>query len=53
MYIDRIVIMADLGITPATFYRWRHKGLLPKPIKLGKARFYAREEIDEFLHRGE
>jgi predicted DNA-binding transcriptional regulator AlpA len=53
LYIDRSVIMDHFGITPTTFYRWRDKGLLPKPIKLGKGRFYAHDEVENILSRGE
>ena len=52
-YIDRSGIMDHFGITPTTFYRWRDKGLLPKPIKLGKGRFYAHDEVENILSRGE
>jgi predicted DNA-binding transcriptional regulator AlpA len=53
IYIDRSVIMDQFGITPTTFYRWRDKGLLPKPLKLGKGRFYPHDEVEKTLSRGE
>jgi predicted DNA-binding transcriptional regulator AlpA len=52
LYIDRSVIMDHFGITPTTFYRWRDKGLLPKPVKLGKGRFYARDEVENIFSHG-
>jgi predicted DNA-binding transcriptional regulator AlpA len=52
-YMTPITIMAEFGITQPTFYRWVKRDLLPKPIKLGTRRYYARDEVEARLARGE
>ena len=47
------IIMERYGLDPMKLYRWTKKGLLPKPVKLGRNRFYPREEVDSRLSRGE
>lgn len=48
------VVIAELGITRATFYRWRSLGTGPKTFKLpnGKIRV-RRSELNRFLARCE
>ena len=52
-YMTPAVIMAEFGITSPTFYRWVKRNLLPKPVKLGTRRYYARDEVEARLARGE
>jgi predicted DNA-binding transcriptional regulator AlpA len=47
------VVMADYDISRSTYYAWREKGLLPKPIKIGKYLFFWRDEVLARLMRGE
>ena len=40
------------GVSIMTLQRWKEKGLLPTPIRLGKANYYAREEVEARLVQG-
>jgi predicted DNA-binding transcriptional regulator AlpA len=52
-YMTPTTIMSEYGITQPTFYRWVKRNLLPVPIKLGTRRYYARDEVESRLARGE
>jgi DNA-binding transcriptional MerR regulator len=40
------------GVSVTTLLRWRKKGLLPPPLRLGKANYYCREAVEARLARG-
>jgi DNA-binding transcriptional MerR regulator len=41
------------GLSEMTIYRWTKRGLLPPPIRLGRTNYYARNEVEARLSRGE
>jgi predicted DNA-binding transcriptional regulator AlpA len=41
------------GLSEVTIYRWTKRGLLPPPIRLGRINYYARDEVEARLTRGE
>ena len=41
------------GLSEMTIYRWTKRGLLPPPVKLGRMNYYARDEVEARLSRGE
>ena len=41
------------GLSEVTIYRWTKRGLLPPPIRLGRTNYYARDEVQARLSRGE
>jgi predicted DNA-binding transcriptional regulator AlpA len=41
------------GLSEMTVYRWTKRGLLPPPIRLGRMNYYARDEVEARLSRGE
>jgi DNA-binding transcriptional MerR regulator len=41
------------GLSEVTIYRWTKRGLLPPPIRLGRTNYYARDEVEARLTRGE
>ena len=41
------------GLSEVTIYRWTKRGLLPPPIRLGCINYYARDEVEARLTRGE
>ncbi len=41
------------GLSEMTIYRWTKRGLLPPPIRLGRMNYYARDEVEVRLSRGE
>ena len=40
------------GVSIMTLQRWKKKGLLQTPIRLGKANYYARDEVEARLAQG-
>jgi hypothetical protein len=50
-YVCRAIILQKFGINPATCVRWENAGILPKPLKLGKQRFYRLDEVDRHISR--
>lgn len=46
-------IVYHFGINPKTLYLWRNRGLMPEPIKIGRHRFYYREDLESRLALGE
>ena len=46
------VIQERYGLSAMSLVRWCRSGFLPKPIRLGRLRYYPREEIDACLARG-
>lgn len=47
------IIMERYGIGQMTMWRWVKKGLLPKPVKLGRNRYFPRDAVDASLAKGE
>jgi predicted DNA-binding transcriptional regulator AlpA len=41
------------GLSEMTVYRWTKRGLLPPPIRLGRMNYFARDEVEARLSRGE
>ncbi len=52
-YVDAVAVRELLGLPDWTFYQWKKRGLLPEPIKLGRHRFYEKDELEARLLRGE
>jgi predicted site-specific integrase-resolvase len=47
------IIKERYGISEMTLYRWTRKGLLPMPIRLGRNRYFRRDEVEDKLSRGQ
>ena len=47
------VLIARYGISAMTLWRWTKRGLLPRPIKLGRFRYFARDEVEARLSGSE
>jgi predicted DNA-binding transcriptional regulator AlpA len=47
------IVMRELDISQPTLYRWVKSGLLPRPIKLGRNRYYIWDEVQSRLAVGE
>lgn len=46
-------VAAEIGIDPATLYRWLQRGILPPPtIKVGRTVRWSRAVLDKFLIEG-
>ncbi len=45
------VLMERYGISIKSIDRWTKKGQLPPPIRLGKVRYFNREEVEAKLLR--
>jgi excisionase family DNA binding protein len=43
-----IEVAARLGVSPFTVRAWRHKGLGPRFLKMGRAVRYRPEDVDEY-----
>lgn len=42
-------LMLKIGLKKPTIYSMMKRGLLPRPIKIGRASLWVESEIDEFL----
>jgi hypothetical protein len=51
--VEQTSMRLELNVPLGTWYGWRRKGLLPKPIRLGKYRYFWRDEVMARLARGE
>jgi len=40
------------GICKMTECRWRHRGILPQPTRIGNRNFYKRSDIDRIISEG-
>ena len=49
LFDSRSALCERYGISLMTLQRWKERGLLPTPIKIGKANFYCREELEARL----
>ena len=46
-------IAAEIGIDPATLYRWLQRGIFPPPgIKVGRTVRWSRAVVDRFVAEG-
>jgi len=49
LFDSRQSLCERFGVSIMTLQRWRVKGLMPTPIRLGKANYYARDEVEARL----
>lgn len=46
-------IAAEIGIDPATLYRWLQRGIFPPPvIKVGRTVRWSRAVVEKFISEG-
>ena len=43
------MLIKRYGISKMTLWRWTKRGFLPKPLKLGRTKYYARDEVESRL----
>jgi hypothetical protein len=48
-YENGIVLKKRFGISDSTLCKWTAIGILPQGLKIGRSRYYARDEVDERL----
>jgi len=49
LFDSRAALCERYGISLMTLHRWKERGLLPAPVRIGKANFYCREELEAHL----
>jgi len=52
-FVTPVIIMEKYEITASTLYRWVRRGLLPRPLKIGRCRYYDLDELEARFSRGE
>lgn len=52
-FITPKTIKEICGLSDSGFYAMKRRGMWPKPVRLGHARYYDREEVEARLRRGE
>jgi len=52
-YDDMTEMCRIWQISRYTIRRWRQRGLLPEPIRIGRVKFYDRAEVEQMLKNGE
>jgi predicted DNA-binding transcriptional regulator AlpA len=46
------IIIERYGISAMTLWRWTKRGLLPQPIRIGRTKYYERQEVEARLSYG-
>ncbi len=49
LFDSRIALCERYGVSLMTLQRWKDRGLLPTPVRIGKANFYSRPELEARL----
>lgn len=49
VYLTTDQVMQKLKVTRMTLHRWTHKGLIPKPAKIGNRLFWDEDALESVL----
>ena len=53
IYDSTLYLREQFGFGPNTGTRWRKRGLLPPPVRLGTINYFRRDKVAELLAQGE
>ena len=49
VFETRTAICERLGVSLMAIKGWRERGILPKPVQIGRSNYYPRDELDKRL----
>ena len=47
--LSRIEVLQRVGISRATWYRWRSSGKFPAPLTIGVGKLWREDDVDQWL----
>ena len=53
IYDTSQILIERYAISAMTLWRWQKNGLLPRPIRLGRTKYFARAEVEARLSSAE
>jgi Helix-turn-helix domain len=53
LYESSALLSARYGVSSNVLWKWHKRGLLPRPVKLGRRNYFPKDEVEARLAQGE